>query len=460
MIKVCRKDQETILQRIREGKIDAAALSSSHLVDDIILSMKKNGVLDCIRRGFPDKRADNTVVPFELVLAPAIAAKMKTHSSLTDIPFALTDHRTLSELGYSLWDTNRDLKTGLMREGTLRFLLDKYSSDEMLRSYNDTVQQHIFPALDIEANIHILDCTKVEVNLKNTNYEGATVVSDNEGNVCRGYKLATLRGIVRDSGIIEEIAFGSISTADLNLSRDMVMNTPMLKPGDVIINDRGFISRELLNFLKAERQVDTYIPLRKNMVAYKMAVSAAIEDGKWEVHPNKKRRNQKIALVTNLGDLWPDEYDRLGVPINVCVVWDVETDNYFVFATTDISKTAKQIIQMYELRPEIEEDYRQIKDFWKLEDFRSKKLNVIAFHIVCVLLGYMFFQLYTMLPDGYAYAGKSLPVVLKNYAYTAHGFYVLYSDDIFGVVETTALMDLYVQCNEEARVALKNVMQK
>jgi hypothetical protein len=31
-------------------------------------------------------------------------------------------------------------------------------------------------------------------------------------------------------------------------------------------------------------------------------------------------------------------------------------------------KTARQIIMTYELRPEIEEDYRQIKDFWKIED--------------------------------------------------------------------------------------------
>lgn len=52
---------------------------------------------------------------------------------------------------------------------------------------------------------------------------------------------------------------------------------------------------------------------------------------------------------------------------------------YFVFVTTDLKKTAKQIIQTYELRPEIEEDYRQIKDFWQIEDFKSTKYNFIAF---------------------------------------------------------------------------------
>ena len=71
-----------------------------------------------------------------------------------------------------------------------------------------------------------------------------------------------------------------------------------------------------------------------------------------------------------------------------------------VFATTDLTKSAREIVKTYELRPEIEEDYRQLKDFWQIEDFKSTQYNVICFHIVCVLFGYLFFQLYTMLPEG------------------------------------------------------------
>lgn len=50
--------------------------------------------------------------------------------------------------------------------------------------------------------------------------------------------------------------------------------------------------------------------------------------------------------------------------------------------TTDTSKTARQIINTYELRPEIEEDFRQMKDFWKLENFKSTKYNYITYHII------------------------------------------------------------------------------
>ena len=68
--------------------------------------------------------------------------------------------------------------------------------------------------------------------------------------------MSTLRGIVNDTGIIEDIRFGSIEVHDLSLSEDMVKTSPMLKPGDILINDRGFISRDLMNYLKTERKVE------------------------------------------------------------------------------------------------------------------------------------------------------------------------------------------------------------
>ena len=58
----------------------------------------------------------------------------------------------------------------------------------------------------------------------------------------------------------------------------------------------------------------------------------------------------------------------------------------FVFMTTDTGRTARQIINTYELRPETEEDFRQMKDFWKLEDFKSTKYNYITYHIVMTLV--------------------------------------------------------------------------
>jgi len=270
-----------------------------------------------------------------------------------------------------------------------------------------------------------------------------------------------LRGIVDDSGIIEDIRFGPLNTHDLTLSCEMLLTSSMLKSGDILINDRGFLSRDIINYLKAERNIDIYVPLRKDMDSFKFAVQIAKEENKWVQNP--KYKGQKAALVTDLGNYWISDNKDLAlpnVPLNGCVIWYEDTNSYAVIATTDLSKTARRIIDTYCLRPEIEEDYRQLKDFWKLEDFKSTKLNLISFHIICVLFGYLFFQLYTMLPDGMEYSGKSLPVLLKRYESKVQGHIVIYFDDMFGVFTLFEVLELYANASGEAKNALGQEIAK
>ena len=44
MIQICRKDKEKVFDAIRTGKIDAAEMSFPNLIDDISLTMKKEGL--------------------------------------------------------------------------------------------------------------------------------------------------------------------------------------------------------------------------------------------------------------------------------------------------------------------------------------------------------------------------------------------------------------------------------
>jgi len=194
-----------------------------------------------------------------------------------------------------------------------------------------------------------------------------------------------------------------------------------------------------------------------------MAVSTAIGNGQWQAHPNKKRKNQTITLVRDLGDFWQSddvEQDRQ-VPLNACVVRESHPGTeleyeYWVFVTTHLSSSAKAIIQTYELRPEIEEDYRQIKDFWKLEDFKSTKYNFVVFHIVLVLLGYLFFQVFKTLDGNEKYHRKSLPVLFKNYVPKRKPpTIVVYAGSSFGIFSLLELMDLYASLREEIRVLLR-----
>lgn len=458
MLKLCRHNQDEVIEKLKNNKFDNVAMSRSNFVDDIILKMYDDGILNCLTSSIKDKRADNTVIPFNLVMSLAVAAKMKVHSSVSDIPFAITDHRVLAKLGYNLIDTDGDMKRGLMSESSLRFLLKKYTAEELFNGYNDTVQKHIMPKLDMVPDIHILDCTEISVNLDNSNYENSAFTTNKYGDKDRGYKLATLRGLVDDTGVIEHIVFGPMNTHDLTLSKDMLFTTDTFKSGDILIEDRGFLDRETINYLKTERGVDTFVPLKSNMIAYQTAVTAAQSENIWEAHPSRK--NQKIAFVTELGTLWQSDKPKEDVDFNAAVVWDVENNGYYVFVTTDLSKSAKQILLTYELRPEIEEDYRQLKDFWELESFKSTKYNMIAFHIITVLFGYFFFQIYTATPDGERFAHKCLPVILKNYQTVDFPYFIFYADDEFAILSIMQFYELLPHCNSLAYKRLRNLLEK
>ena len=97
-------------------------------------------------------------------------------------------------------------------------------------------------------------------------------------------------------------------------------------------------------------------------------VQAKGQPGGWDAHPTRK--GQQIQLIEGMSWIW----EGLKVPMNVCVVRypDSKTSDfrYFGFATTDLGASARQVIRTYQVRPEVEEDYRQLKsDAWQVDRF-------------------------------------------------------------------------------------------
>lgn len=446
------------MNRIEEGNIDAGDISYPNFIDDIILKMSSMGLLNYFKDVVEDKRSNqNSQIPLNIFFTLTATAKMKLMTSLTDIPFAITDSNTLAELGWNIYDTKRELGKGLISDGAIRGLLDHYIAQEFIDLYNDYLKLTL-NKLDHIPDIHILDCTKIDVNVDNKNYENSSVIKD-DGKLRQGYKLASLRGLLDCSGVIEQIEIGTMKTHDLTLSKDILLNSPALKPGDILIEDRGFISREIINYLKTERKVDTYIPVKKNMNIYTEAVAIAKEQGKWVKHPNKKRKNQKVATIKDLGSSWQSKKPEDDVELNAAVVYDKKEDKYYVFITTDLAVTGRQIIKTYELRPEIEEDFRQLKDFWKLEDFKSTKYTHIVFHIVMLLIGYLFYQLYKNTEEGTKYANKTLPVILKKYVPKKKPKKVIiYANNYFSIFGFLEMLDIYATCSNKIKNKLKGVL--
>lgn len=150
-MRICRENKDAVMTDMLNGQLDSVVSSNTHFVDEILLAMHDNGVLGCLTQGISDKRKDNTTVRLDLILALSVAAKMKTHMSLTDIPHAITDHRLLAKLGFNITDLEGE---GCMSEGTLRAFIKKYTSHELFEDYNKTTRI-IMEQLNISPDIHI-----------------------------------------------------------------------------------------------------------------------------------------------------------------------------------------------------------------------------------------------------------------------------------------------------------------
>lgn len=112
--------------------------------------------------------------------------------------------------------------------------------------------------------------------------------------------------------------------------------------------------------------MDTIFPLKSSMGSYEEAIRLAEMAKQWRPHPT--REGQEIALVKGVGHVW----DKCEVPLNACVIRfyneKKQKVDYIVLAPTDVGLSAAWIVRHYQERPEIEQDYQQMKSGgWKLE---------------------------------------------------------------------------------------------
>lgn len=347
--------------------------------------------------------------------------------------------------------------------------------------------------------IHILDCVKIPVNTQNKNYELSTVINY-EGKVTRGYKMGVLRAITDFGGLIEHLIDGTIATNDIALVEKDMSEYDGLKKGDYLIMDRGFAKIEfIINLVK--RGINVIIPVKKNMDIYKECIKLATSSGDgWEEHPNSKRKGQFIKLITNLKGTWIVEKDKTKKPEKMLenvldfsasviridktektnksiieaakkgaeseedtdVVYEDEKYIYIVVVSTNTELTAGQIIRYYEMRPEIEEDFRQLKDIWKCCNFTSTKYVVIMCHIVMTFLAYNLFNMFKTSKKGKKYINKSMVTISHEEQRDKIPFYetkyLIVTNGYYCLLEGIELLDLYADCPSEIRDKIRSLL--
>jgi hypothetical protein len=292
--------------------------------------------------------------------------------------------------------------------------------------------------------IHILDTTRVEVALETGTYEWSGVVKNDDGTLSRGYKLATLRTLLDSAGLLTQVALSAIHVHDMALCRPLLEEAPVLRAGDWLLEDRGFIDGATVSELKRKRRVDVIIPLKANMLATQEAIQLAEMADQWQVHP--ARAAQTIALVRGVEHMWPE----CEVPLNACVIryWHKKKKctDHIVLVTTDLKLNAPWIVRHYEERPEIEQDYEQLKSGgWQLKKLSSTRYSEIVFSVLTVVLSYSLYQLFANTQAGARFADKTRQALAFEQLRTQRTHIIVYAGGYFEIFETLRFVQMVLQ---------------
>lgn len=321
-IQILQQHPKNILDSLNCGQIERMELAVEQITDEFMIFALRGGLMDALSKSFPDSRKECEIT-VKQILSASMAGHFQYMYALSHSPYALHSPTLLAELGLNVKVLCEG--EGISRRGTgdqapfsgdvIRKMLDNTAPYSLVDWYNQFVGKEYLGQIDYSPSFHVLDCTELEVNFYNKKYEGSDVVrhkkkskkrnqddkvskekqSKEEYELKRGYKLGSVRSLVDDGGIITSIAFGAINVHDLTLCKDMIMTTPHLKPGDMLIHDRGFLDGDTISRLKRERKVDVILPLRSDMKAYTDSLVTAYHpdsSGVWEPHPT--RENQEI----------------------------------------------------------------------------------------------------------------------------------------------------------------------
>lgn len=509
-IELVARNGEAVRQAIELGEIVHMDTASEELTDEFLLFAINSGLLKTWAASFPDPRQE-AEIGMEVILAASLSARFAGLYSFRKLGYVLQSARVLGALGYSVAVTAAG--RGISRRGTsdeqvlsgdvLRKLLVQMEmqievdetalaheaietpvgrlgkrgsrreakgevdareaqvrgrgvAEQLLTWYRDDVGPSLlaYAQLGSGRRLHIVDCTKVDVALESGHYECSGKVKNDDGSWSRGYKLATLRTLLDTAGVVSEAVVAPIEDHDLEVCRAMLRRAPALRAGDLLLEDNGFMDGELMSELKAQRHVDVIVPLRSNMIAFDEAVRLAEMAESWQPHPS--RDTQQIALVSGVEHVW----DSCRVRLNACVIrfWHRKKNQYayIVLVTTDQELTAKWIVKHYEERPEIEQDYEQMKSGgWKLEKLSSTRYSEIVFYLLSVLLSYSLYHLFSNTKAGLRFADKTRQAIALEQLCTHRTYVIVYAGGYFEIFETLSFVHLVLGLSPPVQARLR-----
>jgi hypothetical protein len=499
-LRLWARDGEAVRQAIELGEIAHIETASEELTDEFLLFALESGLLQTWAEAFPDPRREPEM-GMEVILPAHMAARFAGLYSMRKAGEVLRSARVLGALGYSAeviepaqglsWRGTSDDQ--LLSGDVVRKLLGQLAQQAAVpqstplppvapsgavkvreRASRRAVKQAV-DAADAEARaqlgaaqlgawypqhggvsmrqyarlgrgrrMHSLDTTHVEVALETGTYECSGVVKNDAGTYSRGYQLAPLRTRLASAGLLTHVALSAIQVHDMALGRPWLEQALVLRSGDLLLEERGFLDGATLSELQRPRQVDVIIPLKAHMLATQEAMALAELADPWDAPP--ARAEQTMAWVRGVEHRWPECH----VPLNAWVIrfWHKKKKrlDHLVLGTTDLELSAAWRVRPYEERPEIEQDYAQMQSGgWQLQKLSSTRSSEIVFYGLTVVLSDSLYHLFATTQAGRRFADKTRQALAFEQLRTQRTPIIVYAGGHFEIFETLSFVQMVLQ---------------
>jgi hypothetical protein len=110
-----------------------------------------------------------------------------------------------------------------------------------------------------------------------------------------------------------------------------------------------------------------------------------------------------------------------------------------------LSLSAEWLVRHYEERPEIEQDYQQLKgEGWKLQKLTTTRYSEIVFYVLSVALSYSLYQLFANTQAGSRFASQTRQAIAIEQFKNKRTHIIVYARGYFEIYETLRFLQIVI----------------
>lgn len=482
---VYRESKPKVVELLGKGEVDLIETSRLSLADQFMAFIIHSKFLEFADRTYPNPRKKNQI-PVWFVISCQFILRLNPEKAYSALGVLLKSGPILSRIGFNVGaplgfnDKNKYPRETPVHQDSVRKFFKDTNPAEMRQWFREDLQKW-FRQMECfdTSGVFILDQTHLVVP-DNTNYQDAVRMPvDEHGQRYKNlneltqeqkkalpyhpcYTLSTLLHLSHQHQAfhVAGYEFGPGNEDELPQAEKLIKAFFRCnKPGSMklLIVDRGYISGSFITWCKTTYGVDVLVPLKTDMEQHKDALAISeFKDTVWTTISTVQQGSEyKIIRACTIEDI--QLWDECQVPLFVTVVAIEEysqskglVKNKFCLCSTKKFNSADQVVAAYQLRTNVEECFRQLKNDWHIHNFPSPDRSLLEAHVGFTLLTYSLLQLYLMRQDLQEDTNKFLSS-LRREELNFRNNLIVYAGNSFGYFSIKEYSLLISQLTPEAR---------